>query len=104
MAGTADRPSGPGARVVKAFSIYGFENFEDNRFPAAGAPPAMFFCGDDAAAKGDVARLIADLGWDPLDVGGLDQALHLEHMTLLWVRMVRVHKASPHLVWAALRR
>ncbi len=24
----------PGASVVKAFTIYGFENFEDNRFPA----------------------------------------------------------------------
>lgn len=94
----------PAARVVKAFSIYGFENFEDNRFPAAGATPAMFFCGDDAAAKADVARLIAALGWEPLDVGGLAQALHLEHMTLLWVRMVRVHKASPHMVWAVLRR
>jgi predicted dinucleotide-binding enzyme len=94
----------PRARVVKAFSIYGFENFEDHRFPNAGATPAMFFCGDDAAAKADVARLITDLEWEPLDVGGLEQALHLEHMTLLWVRMVRVHKASPHMVWAALRR
>jgi predicted dinucleotide-binding enzyme len=37
-------------------------------------------------------------------VGGLEQALHLEHMTLLWVRMVRVNGASPHMVWARLRR
>ncbi len=94
----------PGARVVKAFSVYGFENFEDNAFPAVAQKPAMFFCGDDAAAKATVAGLIAQLGWDPLDVGGLVQALHLEHMTLLWVRMVRVNKASPHMVWAALRR
>lgn len=94
----------PGARVVKAFSVYGFENFEDNAFPAVAQKPAMFFCGDDATAKATVAGLIAQLGWDPLDVGGLVQALHLEHMTLLWVRMVRVNKASPHMVWAALRR
>lgn len=94
----------PGARVVKAFSVYGFENFEDNAFPAVAQKPAMFFCGDDAAAKATVGGLIAQLGWDPLDVGGLVQALHLEHMTLLWVRMVRVNKASPHMVWAALRR
>jgi len=94
----------PGARVVKAFSIYGFENFEDHSFPGAKATPAMFFCGDDASAKATVATLIADLGWEPFDVGGLVQALHLEHMTLLWVRMVRAGGASPHLVWAALRR
>lgn len=94
----------PGARVVKAFSIYGFENFENNAYPDYNVKPAMMFCGDDEDAKRVVEKLIADLGWEPVDVGGLAQALHLEHMTLLWVRMVRVNKASPNLVWAALRR
>jgi hypothetical protein len=94
----------PAARVVKAFSIYGFENFEDNRYPAYSVKPAMFFCGDDGAAKKAVGELIAHLGWEPLDVGSLEQALHLEHMTLLWVRMVRVGGATPHMVWARLRR
>lgn len=94
----------PGAKVVKAFTIYGFENFEDSAYPGYDVKPAMFYCGDDATAKEAVAGLIAQLGWEPLDVGGLEQALHLEHMTLLWVRLVRVHGHSPHLVWAALRR
>lgn len=94
----------PKASVVKAFTIYGFENFENPAYPAYNVKPAMFFCGDDTAAKGRVARLIQDCGFDPLDVGGLVQALHLEHMTLLWVRMVRVGGHSPHLVWAALQR
>jgi predicted dinucleotide-binding enzyme len=94
----------PAARVVKAFSIYGFENLEDSRYPAYPVEPAMMLCGDDAAAKSTVAELIAQLGWEPLDVGGLEQALHLEHMTLLWVRMVRANGASPHVVWARLRR
>jgi len=94
----------PSARVVKAFSVYGFENFEDSRYPGYGVRPMMPFCGDDAAAKRTVASLIEALGWEPLDVGGLEQALHLEHMTLLWVRMVRIGGTSPHLVWAALRR
>jgi predicted dinucleotide-binding enzyme len=94
----------PGARVVKAFTIYGFENFEDNRFPAYAVRPAMFFCGNDPGAKSVVAGLIAELGWEPFDAGGLEQALHLEHMTLLWVRMVRVNGFSPHTVWAVLTR
>lgn len=94
----------PKARVVKAFTIYGFENLEDPTFPDYDVKPAMFFCGDDAAAKTDVAVLIRDCGFEPLDVGGLVQALHLEHMTLLWVRMVRAEGHSPHLVWAALHR
>jgi predicted dinucleotide-binding enzyme len=103
--GSADvQALAPRARVVKAFTIYGFENLDDNRFPAANVKPAMMYCGDDAAAKGTVAQLIGQLGWEPLDVGGLVQALHLEHMTLLWIRMVRMGGQSPHLVWAALRR
>lgn len=91
----------PAARVVKAFSIYGFENLEDSTW--AGAPPAMLFCGDDAPAKAATADLIRACGFEPVDVGGLAQALHLEHMTLLWIRMVRAGGHSPHLAWAVLR-
>jgi len=94
----------PDAKVVKAFTIYGFENFEDPAYPAYDVKPVMMYCGEDAAAKAVVGELIRQLGWEPLDVGGLDQALHLEHMTLLWVRMVRVNGHSPNMVWAVLRR
>jgi 8-hydroxy-5-deazaflavin:NADPH oxidoreductase len=94
----------PKARVVKAFTIYGFENFEDPSYPGYAMKPAMLFCGDDAGAKVTVGSLIEDVGFEPLDVGGLVQALHLEHLTLLWVRMVRVGGHSPHLVWGAMRR
>ncbi len=94
----------PLARVVKAFSIYGFENLEDSTYPHRDVRPAMLFCGDDAAAKAVVAELLAQLGWEPVDVGGLPQALHLEHMTLLWVHMVRADGGSPDMVWAVLRR
>lgn len=94
----------PSAKVVKAFTIYGFENLEDSAFPDYDVKPAMFFCGDDVAAKQNVSTLITDCGFEPLDVGGLVQALHLEHMTLMWIRMVRAGGYSPHLVWAALQR
>lgn len=94
----------PHAKVVKAFTIYGFENFENSAYPNYNVKPAMLFCGSDAAAKEVVGGLISQLGWEPIDVGGIEQALHLEHMTLLWVRMVRMKGHSPNLVWAALRR
>jgi 8-hydroxy-5-deazaflavin:NADPH oxidoreductase len=110
--GLASRQSGteliqamhPDARVVKAFSIYGFENFEDNAYPAYDVKPVMMFCGQDPGAKSIVGALIAELGWEPLDVGGIEQALHLEHMTLLWVRYVRSGRRAPGLVWAVLQR
>ena len=94
----------PETKVVKAFTIYGFENFENSSYPGYNVRPAMMYCGNDKVAKKLVGELIEQLGWNPLDVGGLEQALHLEHMTLLWVRMVRVMGHSPHLVWAALTR
>ncbi|MCU0578614.1 MAG: NADPH-dependent F420 reductase [Desulfobacterota bacterium] len=94
----------PEARVVKAFTIYGFENFENSSYPGYNVKPVMMYCGADSGAKEIIARLIAQLGWQPLDVGGLEQALHLEHMTLLWVRMVRVNGHTPHVVWAMLTR
>lgn len=94
----------PESKVVKAFTIYGFENFENNAYPAYNVKPVMLYCGQDATARKTVGELIAQLGWEPVDVGGLEQALHLEHMTLLWIRMVRVNGYSPHMVWAMLKR
>jgi predicted dinucleotide-binding enzyme len=94
----------PEARVVKAFTIYGFENFENSAFPNYNVKPVMMYCGRDESARKIVAGLIQQLGWEPLDVGGLEQALHLEHLTLLWVRMVRLGGHSPHMVWAKLTR
>lgn len=94
----------PDTKVLKAFTIYGFENFEDSSYPGYNVKPVMMYCGKDPAAKEIAGNLIKQLGWNPLDVGGLEQALHLEHMTLLWVRMVRVMGHSPNMVWAVLSR
>jgi hypothetical protein len=92
----------PSARVVKTFSVYGFENFAQPPAAGHGLHPSMPLCGGDGPAKAEVAALLRQLGWEPLDVGGLDQALHLEHMTLLWIKMVRVGGHSPHTLWARL--
>jgi 8-hydroxy-5-deazaflavin:NADPH oxidoreductase len=94
----------PESKVVKAFTIYGFENFENNSFPGYNVKPVMMYCGRDPAAKETVGKLIAELGWEPLDIGGIEQALHMEHMTLLWIRMVRVARRPPATVWAMLTR
>lgn len=93
----------PGARVVKAFSVYGFENLASPPSGPGGMRPVMPLAGDDADATATVARLAADLGWEPLVVGGLAAALDLEHQTLLWIRLVRGQGLSSRLVWAALR-
>ena len=95
----------PGAKVVKAFTIYGFENFQNSAYPGYGPlKPAMLIAGDDAPAKATVSRLCEDLGWRPVDVGPLSLALHLEHMTLLWIKMGRVQGKGSNFVWAMLER
>jgi predicted dinucleotide-binding enzyme len=80
------------------------QKLENSAYPGYNVKPVMMYCGNEGAAKQTVGELIAQLGWEPLDVGGLEQAVHLEHMTLLWVRLVRAKGHTPNLVWAALRR
>jgi predicted dinucleotide-binding enzyme len=95
----------PTAKVVKAFTIYGFENFENSAYPGHGdLRPAMLIAGDDATAKDVVGRLCTQLGWHPVDTGPLSMSLHLEHLTLLWIKMARVHGRGPHFTWALLTR
>lgn len=95
----------PGAKVVKAFTIYGFENFQNSAYPGYGnLKPVMLIAGDDAAAKKLVSTLAENLGWRAVDAGPLSSALHLEHMTLLWIKMARVQGRGANFVWAMLER
>jgi 8-hydroxy-5-deazaflavin:NADPH oxidoreductase len=95
----------PQAHVVKAFTIYGFENCENNHYPGYGdLKPAMLIAGNDTAAKHTVAHLCQTLGWEPVDVGPLAMGLHLEHMTLLWIQMARVQGQGAGFVWARLQK
>ncbi|OYU80640.1 MAG: hypothetical protein CFE23_07905 [Flavobacterium sp. BFFFF1] len=94
----------PDAKVVKAFSIYGFENLAESKFPHPGILPVMLLSGNDLKAKITVSLLIDDLGFRPLDTGSLDQALHLEHLTLLWIKMVRRDGHHPDFTWAYLEK
>jgi len=95
----------PRAAVVKAFTIYGFENLRDTDYPGYGAlRPAMLIAGDDESAKSRVSHLATDLGFEPVDAGPLSSSLHLEHMTLLWIKMARVQGRGADFVWARLTR
>lgn len=92
------------SNVVKAYTIYGYENLENSIFPDSDLRPAMLIAGDDPASKEKVSELNSDLGFVTVDVGELSQALHLEHMTLLWVNMVRANGHHPNFTWAYLER
>jgi 8-hydroxy-5-deazaflavin:NADPH oxidoreductase len=51
----------------------------------------VFVCGEDAAAKADVVRLLESFGWPPeriIDLGGIDGARATEMYLPLWVRLL----------------
>lgn len=74
-----------GARVVKAFNTVGFNIMADTSFP--GGQAALFYCGDDAAAKKIVAQLAGELGFEALDAGPLAQSRVLEPFAMLWISL-----------------
>lgn len=92
------------ANVVKAYTIYGYENLQNTIFPKYNVQPVMMIAGNNEESKQLVSQLNTNLGFETLNVGNLDQALHLEHMTLLWVKMVRRDGHHPNFSWAYLER
>jgi len=48
----------PDAKVVKAFTIYGFENFIDANFPKYNVKPAMLIASNYAEAKKEIKPII----------------------------------------------
>ena len=65
----------PGSRVVKAFSHLSAADLTTDGTPA-GTPDrrALAVAGDDGEAKKFVADLYDRAGFDPVDIGGLDQS------------------------------
>lgn len=95
----------PGARVVKAFNTYGFENFADASYPKYGElKPVMFIAGDDADARRLVIQLAAEIGFQPLDTGDLKISRLLEPTGMLWIHLALVQKLGTGFTWAKLER
>jgi NADPH-dependent F420 reductase len=72
----------PGVPFVKAFNTIFAGRLGQPASPD-GVPLDGFYAGDDPEAKAAVARLLADLGFRPLDVGPLAAARTLELMAYL---------------------
>ena len=73
----------PEARYVKALNTM-FSTFMHDTRPGP-PPPAHFLCGDDGAAKEAVARLVEDVGFEPVDVGGSEMTPHVEAMARILI-------------------
>ena len=49
-----------------------------------GGPPTMFYCGNDAAAKAVVGKVLEQLGWEGADMGSAVAARAIEPLAQLW--------------------
>lgn len=71
------------AHVVKAMNTVSYAHMVHPDFPYG--PPDMFICGNDIAAKQQVATLIGELGWPAIDMGGIEGARLIEPMAVLFI-------------------
>lgn len=71
----------PAARFVKAFNSVGNAFMIDPPFQPK---PTMFICGNDAAAKADVTKILEQFGWGVADMGDAPAARPIEALCQLW--------------------
>jgi len=72
----------PAARFVKAFNSVGASRMVNPGY--AGGRPTMFYCGNDAAAKAEVAKILDQFGWEAADMGTAVAARAIEPLCQLW--------------------
>ena len=73
----------PDAYVVKAFNTLNWKTMIDP--DSSGGPVSIPLAGDSGRAKKEVAELVAGMGLEPIDVGGIESARWVEGMLILWI-------------------
>ncbi len=91
-----------GGRVVKAFNTTGAGNLADSHY--IDGHLVMPLCGDDPGARDIVAGLALELGFEPVDCGGLRSAVLLEHLAMLWITLARDQGLGANIGLSLLRR
>lgn len=91
-----------GANVVKTLNQTGYENMAEPIY--GGQPTVMFVCGDEENAKATALTLVADLGFDAVDAGGLEMARFVEPLAMLWISLVYRQGLGRNIAFALMRR
>ena len=90
----------PKARVVSAFGTVPSEVlFGVFAARKKAKRPSLVYCGDDARSKKTAAKLIRDVGFDPVDAGPLHIARYTEPFTLLIARLAYEGDEGPELAY-----
>jgi predicted dinucleotide-binding enzyme len=94
----------PQARIVAAFGTVPsevlFDVFASRR---KANKPSLIYCGDDAKSKRVAAKLIRDVGFDPIDAGPLRIARYTEPFTLLIAQLAYEQPGDPELAYRFLQ-
>jgi len=77
------------AKVVKTLNHVGSPVMGSAQCYAA--RPIQFVCGEDAKAKQIVSGLLRDIGFEPIDYGGIENARKLEPLAMLWIDQAYKH-------------
>jgi predicted dinucleotide-binding enzyme len=72
----------PATNFVKAFNSVGNARMVNPSF--ADGKPTMFYCGNDARAREQVAEILLKFGWEPADMGKAAAARAIEPLCQLW--------------------
>jgi len=90
----------PQARVVSAFGTVPSEVlFDVFKARRKATRPSLIYCGDDGKSKKVAARLIRDVGFDPVDAGPLRMARYTEPFTLLIAQLAYEGAKGPALAY-----
>jgi predicted dinucleotide-binding enzyme len=73
----------PDAYVVKAFNTLNWRTMVDP--DESGGPVSIPLAGNSGSAKKTVAKLVAEMGLEPIDVGPIEYAHWVEGMLILWI-------------------
>ena len=92
----------PRLRLVKAFNTFGAEVHDRRWFGSEVAD--LYLAGDDADAKQIVGEVARTLGFEPVDVGPLRNAQHLESLAVLWLHLATVGQRGRDIAFKLLRR
>jgi predicted dinucleotide-binding enzyme len=95
----------PKAHFVQAFNTVPsevlFDVFASRRKRAR---PSLVYCGDDRKAKRVAARLIRDVGFEPVDAGPLRIARYSEPFALLVAQLAYEQRGGPKVAYRFERR
>ena len=90
----------PGSRVVSAFGTVPSEVlFTVFEARDGDTRPSLVYSGDDEDAKATAAKLIQDVGFDPVDAGPLEVARFSEPFTLLIAKLAYEGDGGPALAY-----